>query len=1416
MESAPLDSAALRSRSVLLTGAALIAMLALGRIGYDLYLAERPVPPTPGSQSARLGPPLTDRLVVIVVDALREDIAGDATVMPAWARIAERGASGVSVTPPMTLTTMSVLNMGTGMTPSISWSLKNFDAEPFEDESVLRLLHDTGRHIALLGDASWTQLFGGAADHTLSIQDSGFYKGADDDMIATDAQVFDEAEVLLADPRWDVIIVHVVGTDKAAHAHGAHRREEDGSLSMYGRRAAAIDARIGRLLDQFGDRGTWLVTADHGATLAGNHGGGEAEARRAPFALAGPGIVPQRSVEQPLNALAPTLAALMGVRPPRTAEVPATFSLLTLEPRAQARQVLAQLMIRERYAASALALAGVTVELPPGRSAEGAQRELDLGRPQKAVVMASNGMGFVQTLLDATEEGRTGRRALGMAFGLALMIGLLWLLARESGAPDPLRPALAWGALSWALLYFGDWQFTVVWLLGELGRSWGHFAWHGSVLAAGIAALAVVVWLVRRSRALMAARPEWVAWAVLILFLGQSVMRWPYGPLEQTWALLLVAALGLVAWAHRRDRAAVARVAVALALLAALRVLSPILLAGGEGRLEDTLATTVAANGALGLAAVALALRGGREGRWAWTSLIALGVSAAICHALSLPWLLKTVIPALIVPFLLLPRSSTPGRRFELVLVTALVLYRALSLDARVLLLVLLAGAAWSLSGLRTRGRASVAMAAALVMLAWQSYFLAIGHAWSFSAIDVTVAFAATREALNLGEGFALILAQHLAPWLVLVAAAVHQRVASDDAPSLRPLAIALAGGFVVQAFGAFASFEYELDNHWFTMHAVPLFVFALCNALLVGLALAASGAVLPSRRSGAAALAALLALAGLSGCADQQDASGSADTIVATGDDTAPPADTADVAGRAGGAGATDVADAGQPTDAMTDDAADAADAADDAAATPCGLGTIKGLPCTGPAHEGATIRVEAPGCDGAEVIAETTTDATGAFLLPGVPSGAQRVFVSTSEKTTSFTTFVHPNSVTVLAPTITGTCGGEVPQAPCPVGTVIGSVCPPGGSTIAAGGTQVLIGASDCPSAQALVQTVAAPNGVFSLKDVPAGVRTVNVLPPGAETPWLHTVFVSAGKENDIGALGAIGCGGVGPLPSESPEGPAEGSPDDILCTDPKWNLCGKDILTYCANPTPPYPDCNGDGVPDPCPQCPPIDVVFVLDTSGSMSDEIDALCATIQGTVDKLLAADVGANSTIYGISDTSFQCTKSSVFQELGAAIPDPPQGFQPIGSCGDGSEDWGAATAVVSVHHPWTPGALRLVVPISDEGPACGDPINEEDSRAITAAIEVANANGVIVSPISGTDSSEEVIALAKQLALGTGGQWSLSADPALDIATSVVLSVLKACTKVNDCNGNGLPDSCDLASGALVDLDGNGIGDACQ
>ena len=68
----------------------------------------------------------------------------------------------------------------------------------------------------------------------------------------------------------------------------------------------------------------------------------------------------------------------------------------------------------------------------------------------------------------------------------------------------------------------------------------------------------------------------------------------------------------------------------------------------------------------------------------------------------------------------------------------------------------------------------------------------------------------------------------------------------------------------------------------------------------------------------------------------------------------------------------------------------------------------------------------------------------------------------------------------------------------------------------------------------------------------------------------------------------------------------------------------------------------DCNSNGVPDECPvgECPPIDLVFVLDTSGSM-DTLDDLCSVIDAVTNDLVEGGLTVNVEILTISADAFR-------------------------------------------------------------------------------------------------------------------------------------------------------------------------------
>lgn len=249
----------------------------------------------------------------------------------------------------------------------------------------------------------------------------------------------------------------------------------------------------------------------------------------------------------------------------------------------------------------------------------------------------------------------------------------------------------------------------------------------------------------------------------------------------------------------------------------------------------------------------------------------------------------------------------------------------------------------------------------------------------------------------------------------------------------------------------------------------------------------------------------------------------------------------------------------------------------------------------------------------------------------------------------------------------------------------------------------------------------------------------------------------------------------------------------------------------------------DDDHNGRPDEC-EC-SVDLVFVMDTSGSMSDELEALCGVMDGIIRTLDDLHITANGTLLGITQVppgqacvQFPGLVSDVVTELGTPVPREP------GACGptlDHSESWGPATAVVADRFGWAPEGARIIVPISDEGACEGDPCQDPgaDRDSVDNAVAVANAAGALVLAVTGTGSDDCVRVLADDLAEGTGGR-SFHIEEGLTheelqrlLAEVIVAQVGDAC---NDCNRNGVRDDDDILDGRSRDRNRNGVPDECE
>jgi hypothetical protein len=103
--------------------------------------------------------------------------------------------------------------------------------------------------------------------------------------------------------------------------------------------------------------------------------------------------------------------------------------------------------------------------------------------------------------------------------------------------------------------------------------------------------------------------------------------------------------------------------------------------------------------------------------------------------------------------------------------------------------------------------------------------------------------------------------------------------------------------------------------------------------------------------------------------------------------------------------------------------------------------------------------------------------------------------------------------------------------------------------------------------------------------------------------------------------------------------------------------------------------------DGIPDECHNCPPVDVVFVMDTSGSIDDEARQICTNINAITQELQSMSIGIRVTMLGIDEApgdNYFCLTDSVVHLLGADVPQATPCCTQVST----NEDWGPAVSVV--------------------------------------------------------------------------------------------------------------------------------------
>jgi len=282
-------------RAVSLIGNALALVMLSFLCAHPVPLAALDAPMAPRFQ----GDAVQHRpVLLIIIDALRQDTATDAGTMPALADLTTRPESRrLRVVQPVPTTIGALPAIVEGRAVPGNAALLDLTPRPASAGGLLEVLHGQGRAAEVGGTALWQGVYGrwlGPGRMVFGMPDR-----------ATDAAVMRwAAQRLTASDAPPLLIVHLGRLDAVAHRHGVGQRYRD--------TARDIDADIARLLAlaHRAER-TVLITSDHGVSSEGGHAGGEAAVRTVPLSAVGARLDIVDGAPQ--TVLASVLAAQLGI-----------------------------------------------------------------------------------------------------------------------------------------------------------------------------------------------------------------------------------------------------------------------------------------------------------------------------------------------------------------------------------------------------------------------------------------------------------------------------------------------------------------------------------------------------------------------------------------------------------------------------------------------------------------------------------------------------------------------------------------------------------------------------------------------------------------------------------------------------------------------------------------------------------------------------------------------------------------------------------------------------------------------------------------------------------------------------------------------------------------------------------------------
>ncbi|NWV64378.1 PIGG transferase, partial [Malurus elegans] len=233
-----------------------------------------PAPPGTGMVSnwTKIPPPLFKKVVIVLIDALREDFVFGSKgkqFMPYTTQVVEKGTSYsfIAEAKPPTVTMPRIKALMTGSIPGFIDVVVNLNSPALLDDNLIWQAKTAGKRIIFYGDDTWVKLF---PKHFVEYDGTTSFFVSD--FTEVDDNVTRHLDRVLKREDWDLLILHYLGLDHIGHMTGPNSplvgpklREMDNILKkIHISLLSKEEASLPNLL---------VVCGDHGMSETGSHGG---------------------------------------------------------------------------------------------------------------------------------------------------------------------------------------------------------------------------------------------------------------------------------------------------------------------------------------------------------------------------------------------------------------------------------------------------------------------------------------------------------------------------------------------------------------------------------------------------------------------------------------------------------------------------------------------------------------------------------------------------------------------------------------------------------------------------------------------------------------------------------------------------------------------------------------------------------------------------------------------------------------------------------------------------------------------------------------------------------------------------------------------------------------------------------------